>query len=75
MMPRMDGFEVCRTIKSSSYRSIPVLILTIRVDQDSKTKSLNAGVDEFMTKPVKLRHLLTKIRSDFDNTTPPSTAA
>ncbi len=75
MMPRMDGFEVCRTIKSSSYRSIPVLILTVRVDENSKTKSLNAGADEFMTKPVKLRNLLIKIRSYFDKTLPPSNAA
>lgn len=36
MMPRMDGFEVCRTIKNSSYRSIPVLILTSASYQDQQ---------------------------------------
>ena len=61
MLPGMDGFEVCRTIRAE-YDG-PVLILTARNDDLDQILGLELGADDFVVKPVKPRVLLARIRA------------
>ncbi|MFB3132309.1 MAG: ATP-binding protein, partial [Rhodothermales bacterium] len=64
MMPNMDGYELCRAIKSDERLShIPVIILTSRASLDEKIKGLEAGSDDYLTKPFSARELLVRTRN------------
>jgi len=64
MMPRLDGFEVCRRLKSDARtRLIPVVMLTALTDVSSKVRGLEAGADDFLNKPVQKDELLTRVRA------------
>ena len=64
MMPGMDGFEVCRRIKrKDDTRLIPIVMLTALDDMDSKVKGIEAGAEDFLTKPPNKMELLARIRS------------
>lgn len=64
MVPRMDGYEVCQKLKSDeATRFIPIVMVTALKDLDDKIKSIEAGADDFLTKPIVKIELLTRIRS------------
>jgi putative two-component system response regulator len=64
MMPRIDGFEVCRRLKSSRATCfIPVVLLTALSDVESKVRGLEVGADDFLNKPFLRAELLTRLRS------------
>ncbi len=64
IMPRLDGFEVSRRIKSSpQWQSIPVIVLTGLGEAKSYIQAIDCGVDDFMTKPVNDAILMTRVRS------------
>jgi len=63
MMPGMDGFEVCRRIKAKGGSYLPVLLVTALGDQSDKNQGLEAGADDFLTKPVDRRELLLRTRA------------
>ncbi len=64
MMPGMDGFEVCRRLKSSrATYFIPVVMVTALTDLKSKIRGLEAGADDFVSKPVNLDELLTRLKA------------
>ena len=64
MMPGMDGFEVVRRLKSAeATKTIPVIMLTALDDRDSRLHALNAGAEDFLTKPVDRPELLTRVRN------------
>ncbi len=64
MMPRMDGFEVCRRLKANPRTSgIPVVLVTALSDTASRLLGLEAGADEFLTKPVSDIALFARVRS------------
>ena len=64
MMPGMDGFEVCRRLKSSSQTAhIPVVMVTALDQPSDRVKGLEAGADDFLTKPVNDIALLTRVKS------------
>jgi putative two-component system response regulator len=64
MMPRMDGYEVCRQIKSNDHtRTIPVVLVTALDDTDSKVKGIEAGADDFITKPPNRSELVARTKS------------
>jgi len=63
-MPRMDGIEVCRSVKNDpSTRLIPVVMLTGFGDLENKIEALQAGADEFLNKPYNSLELFTRINS------------
>lgn len=64
VMPGMNGFDVCRILKEfEATRHIPVVMLTALTDRDSKHKGLEAGVIEFLNKPVDMVELSIRLRN------------
>jgi len=64
MMPDMDGFEVCRRLKSSTLtHHIPVVIVTALDQPSDKLRGLEAGADDFLTKPIPELALTARVRS------------
>ena len=64
MMPDMDGFEVCRRLKSNpSTHHIPVVIVTALDQPSDRVTGLEAGADDFLTKPVSDVALIARVRS------------
>jgi DNA-binding response OmpR family regulator len=61
-LPKLDGLEVCRQIRSSGH-TIPVLILTARADEVDTVIGLDAGADDYVTKPFRLAELLARVRA------------
>ena len=62
LMPKMDGLEVCRRLRSTGSR-MPVLMLTARVEVDDRVAGLDAGADDYVTKPFALEELLARVRA------------
>ncbi|MGP1274410.1 MAG: PleD family two-component system response regulator [Caulobacterales bacterium] len=64
MMPGMDGFETCRRLKAdAATRHIPVVMVTALDQREDRVKGLEAGADEFLTKPVNDVALFARVRS------------
>lgn len=61
MLPKLDGFEVCRRIRSE--RDVPILILSARDDETDKVVGLELGADDYVTKPFGLKELLARVRA------------
>jgi CheY-like chemotaxis protein len=63
MMPGMNGIDLCRNIRSSPQtRDIPVLILSARGDAESVKEGIEAGANDYLSKPILHHDLITKIR-------------
>ena len=64
MMPRMSGYEVCQKLKSDAEtRDIPILMVTALNEMGDIEKAVNAGCDDFLTKPVNRLELTTRVKS------------
>lgn len=64
MMPRMSGYEVCAQLKADpARRGIPVLMVTALNETGDIEKAVEAGCDDFLTKPVNRLELRTRVRS------------
>lgn len=64
MMPGMDGFEVCKRIKADPATAhIPVVIVTALTDSSDRIKGLEAGADDFLSKPLNDTALMSRVRS------------
>jgi two-component system, sensor histidine kinase and response regulator len=64
MMPEMNGFEVCRILKqSTNWKHIPVILLTAYSESKDVAQGLDAGADEFLSKPVSGVELRARVRS------------
>ncbi len=61
MLPKLDGFDVCRRIRSE--RDVPILILSARDDETDKVVGLELGADDYVTKPFGLKELLARVRA------------
>src|SRR5215831_4812074 len=61
-MPVLDGLEVCRRVRRGGDRT-PVLMLTAREQVDDRVAGLDAGADDYLTKPFALRELLARLRA------------
>lgn len=63
-MPKMDGLELCQTLKKDNRTShIPILLLTASTNEERWMKGLETGADDYMTKPFKLRVLKARIQN------------
>ncbi|WP_342304158.1 response regulator [Methanolobus sp. ZRKC5] len=63
MIPGIDGFEVCRQLKSdATYNHIPVIMLTARGEVDDKVEGIELGADDYVTKPFNLKELKARIK-------------
>lgn len=64
MMPRMSGYEVCSRLKADkATRDIPIIMVTALAELGDIEKAVNAGADDFLTKPVNKLELTTRVRS------------
>lgn len=65
VMPGMDGFEVCRRLKShNSLKNIPVVFVTAeQIDKESRIKAIELGADGFLRKPFEVEELVASIRT------------
>jgi len=61
MLPDMDGFEVCRRLREES--TVPILMLTARTGEADKVEGLDAGADDYLTKPFSTSELLARVRA------------
>lgn len=74
-MPIMDGWEATRRLKADPRtRSIPIIALTAHAMASDRKRALEAGCDDFDTKPVKLQRLLEKIEAFLGDPPPPDPA-
>ena len=64
MMPEPNGFEVCRMLRANpKYSRTPIVIFTAMGDNESKAKALEAGANEFLTKPFRVEDLIQRIQT------------
>ena len=63
MLPKMDGFSVCKTLRSEG-QLMPILMLTAREEEEDKVSGLEAGADDYITKPFSMRELLARVKAN-----------
>src|SRR5881396_1520272 len=61
MLPALDGFEVCRRIRS--WSNTPILMLTARGDEEDRIQGLDLGADDYLVKPFSPRELVSRVRA------------
>lgn len=62
MLPKMDGFEICRRVRARL--DTPIIMLTAREEENDKIMGLDLGADDYMTKPFSLRELTSRIKAN-----------
>ena len=62
MMPKMDGFTVCKNIRIA-HPNVPVLMLTAKGSIEDKTQGFNCGADDYLSKPFEIQEVLLRIRA------------
>lgn len=62
MLPRLDGFEVCKRIREEK-KGLPILMLTSKSEELDKVLGLELGADDYLTKPFSLRELLARVKA------------
>jgi two-component system KDP operon response regulator KdpE len=73
MMPGLSGVEVCRAIRTQS--AIPIVVLSVRDHERSKVEALDAGADDYVTKPFGIQELLARVRAHLRRAPERTTAA
>jgi two-component system KDP operon response regulator KdpE len=73
MMPAMSGVEICRAIRTRG--ATPVLVLSVREHEHSKVEALDAGADDYVTKPFSIQELLARVRAHLRRAPERTTAA
>lgn len=66
MLPKMDGFEVCKKVREKS--SVPIIMLTAREEEVDKVLGLELGADDYMTKPFSIRELSARVKANLRRT-------
>lgn len=74
MMPRLDGLEVCRRLRSAGD-DLPILVLTARDTVSERVSGLDAGADDYLPKPFALEELLARLRALLRRRTPEASEA
>ena len=63
MLPEMDGFEVCRTLRAEG-NNVPIIMITAREEETDKVFGLELGADDYITKPFSMRELIARVRTN-----------
>lgn len=66
MLPKADGFSVCKKIREKS--AVPIIMLTAREEEVDKVLGLELGADDYMTKPFSLRELMARVKANLRRT-------
>jgi two-component system KDP operon response regulator KdpE len=61
-MPRMTGIELCRSVRERSQ--VPIIVLSVRGEEKTKVEALDAGADDYVTKPFSVSELLARVRAN-----------
>jgi len=61
-LPRMDGIDICKNLRNEGH-NMPIIMLTARRGTDEKVVGLDAGADDYLTKPFELKELLARMRA------------
>jgi len=61
MLPEIDGYELCQRIRE--FSSIPIIMLTAKVEDNDKVRGLKLGADDYLTKPFSVQELLARIEA------------
>jgi len=69
-MPNMDGVELCRYLRTKS--SVPIIVLSVRNEERTKVEALDAGADDYVTKPFSVDELLARVRAALRRASTPS---
>jgi two-component system KDP operon response regulator KdpE len=67
-MPNMDGIELCRALRAES--SVPIIVLSVKGEEKTKVEALDAGADDYVTKPIGMDELLARVRRNLVRTKP-----
>jgi two-component system alkaline phosphatase synthesis response regulator PhoP len=63
MMPEIDGFEVCKRLKSDPrYKHVPIIMLTAKSEINDKIEGIEMGADDYVTKPFNLKEIRARIK-------------
>jgi two-component system KDP operon response regulator KdpE len=65
-MPNLDGLELCRKLRPSTQ--IPIIVLSVRGEERTKVQALDAGADDYVTKPFGIEELLARVRASLRRT-------
>src|SRR5678815_1907690 len=65
-MPNMDGIELCRRVRLNS--KVPIIVLSVRGEERTKVQALDAGADDYITKPFGTSELLARVRASLRRT-------
>lgn len=68
MMPKMDGYTLCKKIRENS--DVPIIMLTARADEVDKVLGLEMGADDYVTKPFSNRELMARVKANLRRITP-----
>ena len=68
MLPRLDGLEVCRTLRRE--RDVPIIMLTARDDEIDRVVGLELGADDYVVKPFSMRELMARVKNVLRRTAP-----
>jgi len=60
-MPRMDGLELCRRVRTDSR--LPIIVLSVKGEEATKVEALDAGADDYITKPFSVNELMARVRA------------
>jgi len=73
MLPRRDGFDVCRTIRANpEWKDVRIVILTAKGRAPDRRKGMQLGADEYITKPFSNREIVERVQKVLDGGGPPA---
>jgi two-component system KDP operon response regulator KdpE len=67
-MPNMDGLQLCRSVRTTS--TVPIIVLSVRGEDQAKIEALDAGADDYVTKPFGINELMARIRAALRRSSP-----
>jgi two-component system, OmpR family, KDP operon response regulator KdpE len=72
-MPNMDGLELCRRLREKSQ--VPIVVLSVKGEERTKVRALDAGADDYVTKPFGMNELLARVRANLRRVATPESLA